>query len=702
MYNRILLPLDRSALAECVLPHAIAVARAFESQVTLLNVMDMPREERWRNAMDPLNWQIHKAEAKTYLHEMNLRLQAAGLLTETHILEGFAAEQISEFSDTHAPQLIILSSHGQSGLSGWNVSGVVLKVVLRARTSIMIVRAAQPVAPDVTGLRYQRILVPLDGTQRAEYILPAAATLARARRIDERLASEYPHLSGVRPASRLATAILMYSFGGLRRAGEGDGEPIATGVTEPELLAAVIGPDLDSLTAQSALKALREECLFHNFDGVRYFFKMTHNVTQLLEQEFDNVKQEEAEAKIKEELEQQLASRPAYVWPIDSMRVDDRKPQFALVYLPLEFASWGQARQDQYALDILLKSGDQPRRYRNALGLAVPNLQEIESLRRAMRYTRAVELLRGKKSQLNLTTEQMAQLKERGDTEKGKVISAFRNLYNAVWLPTASNGNINLEVIDIGARPLGATTIHERLMELLTTVHNKVYGKLLAHKLLEYMRLGEFAPDHASRPLGISTNQVVDAFYENLGFPRLVDDKIIRRAIAQGVKESYFGYVGRGDRVAADKIREGSDYFVPRAQVVFSQDLREDEIDLGSGFIVLPAAIEPEAATPPVDVSPEELGTQTGAPPVVPLTQPVEKKAPAVQTHVALRLRLTRAQLYASFNALANLAEKAGTVEVVVTADSMAGFDPVWLRNAVQEPLEEAGAEIIRGESQNG
>jgi nucleotide-binding universal stress UspA family protein len=180
MFNRILLPLDRSALAECVLPHAIAIARAFESQVTLLHVMDTPREARWRRAMDPLNWQIRKAEANTYLHEVDLRLQAAGLLTETHILEGFAAEQVIGFSDTHASQLIILSSHGQSGLSEWGASSVVQKIAQRARTSVMIVRAAQPVAPDVTNLRYQRILVPMDGTQRAEYILPAAATLARA------------------------------------------------------------------------------------------------------------------------------------------------------------------------------------------------------------------------------------------------------------------------------------------------------------------------------------------------------------------------------------------------------------------------------------------------------------------------------------------------------------------------------------------
>ena len=179
MFDQILLPLDRSPLAECVLPHMIAVARAFESQVTLLNVMDMPREARWRNAMDPLNWQIRKAEATTYLHEVELRLQAAGLRTETHLLEGFAAEQISGFSDTYTPQLIILSSHGQSGLSGWNVSGVVLKVILRARTSIMIVRAYQPTPTEMTGLRYRRILVPLDGSQRAECVLSMACTLAR-------------------------------------------------------------------------------------------------------------------------------------------------------------------------------------------------------------------------------------------------------------------------------------------------------------------------------------------------------------------------------------------------------------------------------------------------------------------------------------------------------------------------------------------
>jgi hypothetical protein len=73
------------------------------------------------------------------------------------------------------------------------------------------------------------------------------------------LAREHPHLSSAHPAMRLATAILMYSFGGATRAGESEGEVIGAGVAELELLSAVVGPDLDSITAQATLKELREQ-----------------------------------------------------------------------------------------------------------------------------------------------------------------------------------------------------------------------------------------------------------------------------------------------------------------------------------------------------------------------------------------------------------------------------------------------------------
>jgi len=179
MFNQILLPMDRSSVAECVLPHAVAFARAFESQITLLHAMDSPQRANWRRAVDPVTWHIRKAEAESYLGNLAVQLQKATIPTVKQVLEGDAAERIIEFARKADAPLIMISSHGQSGLSGWNVSSVVLKVILRASTSIMLVRAYQPTPTEMTSLRYRRILVPIDGSQRAECVLPMARTLAR-------------------------------------------------------------------------------------------------------------------------------------------------------------------------------------------------------------------------------------------------------------------------------------------------------------------------------------------------------------------------------------------------------------------------------------------------------------------------------------------------------------------------------------------
>jgi len=126
-----------------------------------------------------LAWHISKAEAQAYLDKVSSRLQEAGLPAENTLLEGQAAERITEFAHSHDVSLIILSSHGQSGLGEWNISGVVQKIILGACMPTMIVRAYQPVTGDLTDLRYRRLLVPLDCSQRAECALPLATTLAR-------------------------------------------------------------------------------------------------------------------------------------------------------------------------------------------------------------------------------------------------------------------------------------------------------------------------------------------------------------------------------------------------------------------------------------------------------------------------------------------------------------------------------------------
>jgi nucleotide-binding universal stress UspA family protein len=180
MFKRILVPLDSSNLAECVLPHLVAIARVCEPEVQLLRVSEPSGVTARLRMVDPVEWQIRKAEAKSYLTGVADRLQATGLQVSTQLYDGRPAEQIIEAADAWKADLILMSSHGLSGISPWNVSSVVQQVIHRARRSIMIVRAYQPVTPDLTGLRYQKIFLPLDGSQRAEMTLTLAESLANA------------------------------------------------------------------------------------------------------------------------------------------------------------------------------------------------------------------------------------------------------------------------------------------------------------------------------------------------------------------------------------------------------------------------------------------------------------------------------------------------------------------------------------------
>jgi len=180
MFRNILVPLDGSAPAECVLPHVVAMAQPLEAQVTLLNVCEPRHVAEAARPANALKWSFRTAEADAYLEEIAGRLQAARLDVQARRIEGKAAEQVLSFAHQHAVDLILLSSHGQSGLTGWNVSSVAQKIIARARVSIMIVRAYHPATSDLAHLTYSRLLCPLDCSQRAEHALPVATTLARS------------------------------------------------------------------------------------------------------------------------------------------------------------------------------------------------------------------------------------------------------------------------------------------------------------------------------------------------------------------------------------------------------------------------------------------------------------------------------------------------------------------------------------------
>ena len=178
MINHILVPLDGSTLAECVLPHVIAIAPVTNARVTLLHVLQHP--QHGSPAVDPVEWHLQKQKSEQYLEEVVGRLNKSGLLgVESVILEGNPANSVIDFAHNNNVDLITLSTHGNSGLSGWNVSSVVQKILLRSYKSILLVRAYLPSSTGVTKIRYKRLFVGMDCSPRSEFVLPFTISLAQ-------------------------------------------------------------------------------------------------------------------------------------------------------------------------------------------------------------------------------------------------------------------------------------------------------------------------------------------------------------------------------------------------------------------------------------------------------------------------------------------------------------------------------------------
>lgn len=175
VFNHIIVPLDGSRLAECVLPHLLALSDE-DTRVSLLRVLEMEPEQ----PVDPLDWRFNHSEAEAYLERIADLLRDATLANIDYaVLEGPAADQVIAYGQKTDGDLILMSSHGKSGINRWNVSDAVRKIVQRAQRSTMIVRAYNFDSITLAPVQYKTILVALDGSFRAETTLPQAVALAQ-------------------------------------------------------------------------------------------------------------------------------------------------------------------------------------------------------------------------------------------------------------------------------------------------------------------------------------------------------------------------------------------------------------------------------------------------------------------------------------------------------------------------------------------
>ncbi len=183
MYTRILTPLDGSEFSEQVLPYARALASRLSLPMTLLMAVEPEHPNISRSLNPELYWQhteSHRAgHAEGYLASAAARLRGAGLSIDTTSPHGEPAAAIVEEAAKDPGILIAMASHGRSGLARWWMGSVADKVLHLAHNPLLIIRSqAEPPADQESSL--ERLIVPVDGSEVAEEILPHVAYLATA------------------------------------------------------------------------------------------------------------------------------------------------------------------------------------------------------------------------------------------------------------------------------------------------------------------------------------------------------------------------------------------------------------------------------------------------------------------------------------------------------------------------------------------
>ena len=505
----------------------------------------------------------------------------------------------------------------------------------------------------------------------------------RAREVDRRMGRESPPLENLRVGTRIATAVFLYSFGA--RKGE------ERGVIEEELLASCLAPGLDRIVLAATLSDLNESLLHLHHTARRYRFDTQPNLNKLVSLECAKWKPEEVVERVQEELGTRLdGAKGALLWPTAPENVPDRDFEFKVVYLDLDWAV-----RDDDAVQTELRRWTEngrggKREHRNGIAFSIPARHPGDDARNAARTLMGVESLLAQRAKLQLTPEQVDDLKERKKAAETDLDSALRKMYASLRLPIADKSapsGYRLEVVDIPLRIGPGRDIHGLMVEAL---RHHVTERVTPQKLLSLCRLGP-AEDQGTETEFAACEEVLNWFFSYLDFPKVWDKSAIQRAIAAGVEGSLLGYVPSA-RLASGTLTVDK----PRL-VQFGTHLDPSELDLGTGAYVLdPKFVQRLQApargivppSPPGTLIPSDL--PAGVPPSADSVTPAPGENASVYS---LRVETEGASVFKALAVLQSLSDKSNRLKVVleVLAESKEGFDPVWLRNSVEEPLDEAG-----------
>ena len=149
MFTKIIVPLDGSSLAECVFPHLETVIKGYNSvEVTFVRVVEpitIPygREAAAVTSIGELNaLETHnRTDAEKYLKGIVARFRKAGVNARMEVIYGKAADALADFVTKSDAGLVIIATHGRSGISRYVWGSTADRLLRTVCVPILMVRA---------------------------------------------------------------------------------------------------------------------------------------------------------------------------------------------------------------------------------------------------------------------------------------------------------------------------------------------------------------------------------------------------------------------------------------------------------------------------------------------------------------------------------------------------------------------------------
>ncbi len=161
-YQKVLVPLDGSELAERAIPYAKAIAKSEGSEIILFTVST--NSERLDRPM------------KAYLDAKTKELESQRIKVPAVTAYGNVAEEVIKFAEKHKVDLIIISTHGHSGIKRWMLGSVAEKILYGTSTPVLLIKSK---SPKTSKVEFKKVLTTLDGSAFAETSMPYVKELTK-------------------------------------------------------------------------------------------------------------------------------------------------------------------------------------------------------------------------------------------------------------------------------------------------------------------------------------------------------------------------------------------------------------------------------------------------------------------------------------------------------------------------------------------